>query len=142
TAVDPGQVVAYSALVAPILEDRCLSCHGPDRTSGGLRLDTPDRIRAGGSSGLVITAGQAAASELIRRIWLPATHEDAMPPKGRPPMTVAEANLLRWWVDQGAPFDRTLADLDIDEDVKATIEARVGTLLTGMAVTLTLDAPP
>jgi uncharacterized membrane protein len=140
--VQPGQVVVYTALVAPILSDRCVSCHGPDNESGGLRLDTPDHIRAGGSTGRVIAAGQAASSELLRRIWLPVTHEDAMPPRGRQPITVAEASLLRWWVDSGASFDRTLADLDIDDEVRPAIEARVGTLLTGAAAVLAMDVPP
>jgi uncharacterized membrane protein len=138
----PQQIVAYTALVAPILDDRCVSCHGPDKTSGGLRLDTPAHIRAGGSSGTVLTAGQATSSDLIRRIWLPVTHRDVMPPKERPPITVAEASLLRWWVDQGASFEQTLADMEIADDVKPAIEERVGVLPLGGPAILALDVPP
>jgi mono/diheme cytochrome c family protein len=140
-AIDPRQVVAYTALVAPILEARCGACHGPDRSSGGLRLDTPEHIRAGGSSGQVVVAGRAAGSELVRRLWLPPTDPDAMPPKGRPPISVAEASLLRWWVEQGASYEQTLADLEIDDEVRPAIEARVGTLSMGGAAILALDVP-
>ncbi|MCC7042655.1 MAG: ribonuclease inhibitor [Acidobacteria bacterium] len=141
-SIDPRQVVAYTALVAPILQDRCGACHGPDQSSGGLRLDTPEHIRAGGSSGQVVIAGQAAGSELVRRLWLPLTDPDAMPPKGRPPISVADANLLRWWVAKGASYEQTLADLEIDDEVKPAIEARVGTLSMGGAAILALDVPP
>ena len=140
--VDPKQVVVYTALVAPIFADRCVSCHGPDQTGGGLRLDTPDQIRSGGSSGSVVTGGQAGASELIRRLWLPVSHPDVMPPKGRQPITVSEAGVLRWWVDSGASFDQTLADLNVDDEVRPAIEASVGSVLTGGATILALDVPP
>jgi uncharacterized membrane protein len=138
----PEQVVTYHAVVAPILEARCNSCHGPDKMSGGLRLDTPEHIRKGGSSGAVLTDGQALRSELIRRIWLPVSHRDVMPPKERPPITVAEANVLCWWVDAGASFDATLADVEIAEEVLPAIEARVGVLALGGPAVLALDSPP
>jgi hypothetical protein len=128
--------------VAPILDARCVSCHGPDKVSGGLRLDTPEHIQAGGSSGRVVLPGRAADSDLVRRIWLPVTHRDVMPPKARAPITVAEASLLRWWIDQGAAFDRALADLEIAAEVKPAIEARVGPLPIGGPAILPLDVPP
>lgn len=140
--VRPREVVAYSVLVAPILETHCTACHGPDKASGGLRLDGPDHIRAGGSGGAVLTPGQAMRSELVRRVWLPPSHRDVMPPKGRPALAAADANVLRWWVENGASFEASLADVEVTDDVRPAIEARVGTLPRSGPAVLALDAPP
>ena len=77
---------------------RCVSCHGPDSAQGGLRLDSADAIARGGDSGLVLAAGHPDRSELLRRIRLPPSHKDAMPPRGRRPVTASESALLAWWV--------------------------------------------
>src|SRR5690348_4709625 len=67
--------------VLPILSDKCFHCHGPDARArkANLRFDTREgafRLRKGKA---VLVSGDAAASELVRRI----TSEDAderMPP--------------------------------------------------------------
>jgi uncharacterized membrane protein len=127
----PDQAVAYSTIVQPILTRRCVNCHGSDRAEGKLRLDTLDGIRKGGEDGPVIIAGRAAESEIIRRIWLPPSHKDAMPPGGRQSLTVSEAALIRWWVDQGAPGDKKLGELEITVEVEPAIEAAVGVVTRG-----------
>jgi len=127
----PEQAIAYSTLVQPVLQSRCVKCHGESRTEGKLRLDTPKGIRKGGSDGPVIVPGRAADSEIVRRVWLPPSHKDAMPPRGSQPLPASEAALIRWWVEQGAPFDRKLSELEITADVEPAIEAVVGTLSRG-----------
>jgi uncharacterized membrane protein len=121
----------YESLAAPILQERCVTCHGPAKAEGGLRLDTPEGIAKGGDDGPAIVAGRAASSELVRRIWLPPSHEDAMPPGGHRPLAPAEASLLRWWIDQGARVDQTLADAEIGPDITPVIEALVGPINRG-----------
>ena len=37
--------------VKPLLNLRCVSCHGPDKAEGGLRLDTREAALKGGDSG-------------------------------------------------------------------------------------------
>jgi len=127
----PEERLAYAALVQPMLRDRCVACHGEAKAQGGLRLDSPAGLRKGGEHGPVLVAGRAAASELMRRIWLPASHRDAMPAGGRPPVSASEGALLRWWIDQGASFDAKLGDLEVGRDVRDAIEASVGKLAPG-----------
>ena len=93
--VDRNATPVFATLVAPTLQSRCAGCHGQARQSGGLRLDSVEAIRKGGDGGAVIVAGQAAASEMVRRIWLPASDKKVMPPKGHPSPTHAEGALLR-----------------------------------------------
>jgi hypothetical protein len=127
----PEERLAYTALVQPILRARCVACHGAVKAQGGLRLDSPEGIRKGGEHGPVLLAGHATASEMMRRIWLPALHPAAMPAGGGRPVTAAEGALLRWWIDQGASFDARLRDLEVSRDVRTTIEATLGKLAPG-----------
>ncbi len=140
--VQPSEVKVYDALVAPVLAEHCVDCHGPSKANGELRLDTPDQIRKGGRTGTSLVAGQAAASDLITRLWLPASHPDVMPPRGRPAMPVADASLLRWWVDQGASFEASLADVELIAEVTPAIQARVGDLTLGGPELLAVDPGP
>jgi len=130
-AAAPEQTQVYTGIVQPILAANCVSCHGPDKAEGKLRLDTIDGIRKGGEDGAVIVAGRGASSELIRRIWLPATHKDAMPPGGRRPVSPADATLLRWWIDRGAPADKTIADLEVAAEMQPILEALLGPMSLG-----------
>src|SRR5262249_15490881 len=52
--------------VAPLLRDKCHSCHGPNQQMGGLRLDNKADALKGGNSGVVIKPGDSANSRLIR----------------------------------------------------------------------------
>ena len=127
----PDRILLYADLVAPVLETQCVSCHGPAKVEGGLRLDTAEGITKGGDDGPVIAAGRLESSELLRRIFLPRSHEDAMPPKGHRALSPADAALIRWWVDSGARFDLTLEDAEIAPEVLPVIEALAGPIQRG-----------
>lgn len=116
----------YRHLVQPVLQARCVSCHGPDQQKGELRLDSPEAILKGGDSGPAAVAGQSAESEMIRRIWLPEGHEDAMPPRGRKPLTVLEAELIRWWIDEGASPTKTVTETTPPPGIQALLEQLAG----------------
>jgi len=138
----PADVKVYAELVAPVLNARCGTCHGAESPRGELRLDTPEGLRKGGHSGPAFVAGRAVSSEIVRRVWLPASHKDAMPPGGRRSLTAAEASLLRWWIDQGASFDATLADVELDPQLRPAVEAMVGRLQPGAPAILAVKVPP
>jgi uncharacterized membrane protein len=127
-AVD--QAVVYASLIEPVLRARCVQCHGAAKTEGELRLDGPDGLRKGGKSGPAFVAGQAVKSEMVRRIWLPASHKDVMPPRGQRALTPAEASLIRWWIERGAKFDQKVidaeAEAEIPPDVRPAIEEIIG----------------
>ena len=99
------RALVYASLVEPVLQAHCVSCHGAARAEGGLRLDSPEALMKGGENGPVVAPGRADRSEIVRRLWLPASHADAMPPSGQRPLAPAEAALVRWWIDRGARFD-------------------------------------
>ena len=109
---DPAQTSTYAALIAPVLNSRCVACHGDTRARGGLRLDTPEYIMEGGDEGPPVVPGRPEDSELISRVWLPLYADGHMPPEGSPQVSVAEAELIRWWIESGASFDELLPDAE------------------------------
>ena len=112
---------AYTDLVQPILHDHCYRCHSADKQKGGLRLDGPDFITKGGKDGKIILPGQAAGSELIKRLLLPLEDDHHMAPKGKPQFTKDEVALLTWWVNAGAPFDKKVGQLAQDSSIKRVL---------------------
>jgi hypothetical protein len=97
----------YEELIKPALATSCLSCHGMDKAKGGLRLDTFDFAMKGGTDGPVIVSGDPDKSELLRRVHLPVTDENHMPPKGKIPLTDTQIALLTWWIKAGVPEKQT-----------------------------------
>jgi mono/diheme cytochrome c family protein len=97
----PRQAVDFAREVYPLLRSACFECHGPNKRRGGLRLDVRAAALAGGDGGKVIAPGQAGKSELLRRLLLPRGSKGAMPAGGEP-LTRAQTDLVRDWIDQGA----------------------------------------
>ena len=94
----------YEQRIAPILSERCVSCHGTEKQKGKLQLHTPEAIQKGGLDGAVIVPGKPAQSELVRRLRLPLADEDHMPPKERPQPKSDEIEALASWIASGASF--------------------------------------
>ena len=124
--VELAQLAVFPAAIQPILSQDCVSCHGPAKTKGALRLDTFDGLMKGGKSGPALIAGKAAESELIKRVHLPATDDDHMPPDGKPQPTPEELTLLQWWIDSGASADKKVADLKPSPRVTQLLAAKCG----------------
>lgn len=104
--------VDFARDVLPILQDRCFRCHQEPgrnargrmtRPKGQLRLDGRYWIEKGGATGPALVPGDPAKSLLASLVALPAGDEDRMPAKGDP-LSPAEIDVIRRWVDGGADF--------------------------------------
>lgn len=94
--------VDFAKQVAPILVERCLECHGAKEHKGDLRLHLrAELFPEGRESEWLVVPGKPEASELVRRIGLPASDEEVMPNKGQP-LTKAQQDVLVQWVAAGA----------------------------------------
>jgi hypothetical protein len=80
---DIEQAVVFHDLVQPVLEAKCYNCHSSSKQKGKLRLDSPEFILKGGKHSEILLAGNAANSELYKRLLLPEEDDDRMPPKGK-----------------------------------------------------------
>lgn len=79
----------------------------------------------GGENGPLFVAGDAANSQMIEKLQLPEDHDDHMPPKGKPQLSPDQIELLIWWVNQGAPFEKKVAELSVPQDVQSILETLV-----------------
>lgn len=123
---DPAQALVFSDVIHPILQQRCASCHGATKHNGDLRLDTLVELMRGGKTGPVFKAGDAHASLMMKRIWLPLEAKEHMPPKGKPQLTEDEAELLGWWIDAGGPVDQRIAELNVPSLTMELISSQLG----------------
>jgi uncharacterized membrane protein len=124
--VEIAQLPAFSGIVRPVLQQNCFSCHGPEKSKGRLRLDSLEAVTKGGKSGPVIVAGKAAESELMKRMRLPVTDDDHMPPNGKPQPSSDELALVQWWIDAGAPGDKKVGELKPSARINQILAARFG----------------
>jgi hypothetical protein len=90
--------VSFANEVLPILENRCVNCHGGEETNEGLVLKTYADLLAGSDNGPVIVPGNSAESYLVELITA-----GKMPKRG-PRLLPAEVRLISEWIDAGA-FD-------------------------------------
>ncbi len=77
----------FSAAVLPVFENSCVSCHGPEKSKGDLRVDSFAALSKGGENGPVVVPGKPADSKLMKRLLLPLEDEEHMPPEGKPQLT-------------------------------------------------------
>lgn len=100
--------VRYSRDIRRLLSDRCFQCHGPDAGTreADLRLDEPTSALAARADGAAIVPGDPDASLLWKRI---NSHDadEVMPPTSanKRPLSEAEKQLLRSWIEQGAEYE-------------------------------------
>jgi len=91
-----GATVSFANDVLPIIESRCINCHGRERVEKDLNLKTYTDMMAGSENGPVVTAGDAAHSKLVELIT-----NQKMPKRG-PKLTPPQVELITEWVNQGA----------------------------------------
>lgn len=101
---DDRERVDFTRDVKPILDARCIECHGLDKAKAGLRLDAREPAFAGSYGGetKVIVPGDAARSVLVQR--LVTTNEDERMPAGAAPLSPAQIDTLKRWIDEGATW--------------------------------------
>jgi hypothetical protein len=94
--------------VAPILERRCVHCHGGPTPKGDLSLRTAAAARKGGATGPAVVPGKPEESVLLDMI---AGDPPEMPQKDKP-LSEKEVALIRSWIERGAtwPAELTLND--------------------------------
>ncbi|MFY7875279.1 MAG: DUF1549 domain-containing protein, partial [Pirellula sp.] len=89
----------FESKIRPLLNARCIECHGEAAQEGGLRLDTRNAWEQGGESGPAIRQGKPEDSLLIKAVHY--TDKDLkMPPDKQ--LSTDEVALLSTWIRQGA----------------------------------------
>ncbi|GGD49856.1 hypothetical protein GCM10011514_12550 [Emticicia aquatilis] len=115
---NPTEAQVYTDIVKPIFKQKCEQCHNATKMKGDLRMDDVKLFIKGGKHGVIFKANDVQGSEFIKRILLPESDDDHMPPKGKTQITEDELTILKWWIEQGASFDKKVSQLSITNEVK------------------------
>lgn len=103
-----AEPLVYERDVRPIFRDKCFSCHGPEASKAGLRLDRPADLQRGGESGKVVVGGQIDESYLWELV-----DGEQMPPADQTPLSAEQRALIRRWIEQGARFATPVAKEEV-----------------------------
>lgn len=108
-----SQQVSFNKDVQPILTTSCLPCHdggGEGSTKSGFNVSNYDTLMKGTKYGPVIVAGDSVSSTLYRlidhradpKIQMPPHHEESLAQGRMEPLTAAQIDSIKLWIDQGA----------------------------------------
>ena len=112
-AVD-DQAAVFSKQVLPLLRTRCITCHGPEKQEGGLRLDSLDAAIKGGDQGSAIVPGDAENSLFVKAITF-ADPDLQMPPKQK--LSDKEIAVLKQWIQGGAAWPAESSEVGSGEQM-------------------------
>lgn len=121
TVTNPDSAMLYSEIVEPILAEKCWSCHSSKKVKGGLRMDSPEKLFAGGEHGKVVLANKAGSSEMYERLLLPKENDKHMPPDGRDQLSKQEIKVIEWWINSGAGLDKRVFELNPNSEIKGVL---------------------
>ncbi|HZT79790.1 MAG TPA: c-type cytochrome domain-containing protein [Gemmataceae bacterium] len=100
---EPDQV-SYYRDIRPLFVVHCQGCHQPAKPQGGYVMTShADLLKKGDSAKPSVVAGKPEQSHLIEQIT-PQGGKAAMP-KGKPPLSARDINLIKKWIAQGARDD-------------------------------------
>ena len=97
--------VSYSAEIKPILVANCQSCHergGSGYEASGFSMANYDDLMKGTKFGPMVIPGDSEGSNLIVLMEGRADPSIAMPHGDAEPVSKAEIDTIRRWIDQGA----------------------------------------
>ena len=101
SAVAAESSIDFDRDVRPILSAKCFACHGPDgeNREAELRFDTPAGYQR------VVSPGNTADSELIRRVRAVDPDQRMPPVDSGPPLSADQLQVLHDWIAAGAPWN-------------------------------------
>ena len=118
--LSPAQKADYAQVVQPLFDAHCVSCHGPKKEKGKLRLDSLEATLKGGKNP-TFTLGRPNSSMLLARVFLERGAGDVMPPKAERPLTEKQKEALYTFIE-GQPIPADLAKA-ANTDTQAALAA-------------------
>jgi len=114
SAAGAWAAVDFETEIRPLLQERCIECHGAKKVKANLRLDAKPYALKGGESGPAFVGGDPAKSPLLERISS-SDADQRMPPKGAP-LTPTQVAKFRQWIAEGARWPENATDRAAQRD--------------------------
>src|ERR1051325_9775982 len=96
-----NRTVDFAQEIRPIFASSCVTCHGPEKQKGGLRLDLKEAaLRGGDNYAPAIHPGKSGESPLIH--FVAGLVDDMVMPQKSERLSAEQMRLLRGWIDKGA----------------------------------------
>ena len=95
----------FGQFVNPILQEKCKSCHNPQKAKGGLDITSIEKIKKGGKNGPLWVGLDTLNSHILKSAALDIEDKKHMPPKGKPQLTASELLTIKNWIAEGASYD-------------------------------------
>jgi mono/diheme cytochrome c family protein len=111
----PAPMPSFQGDIRPLVQAKCLRCHGEKALKGDLDLRTEMGIRKGGETGPVIIAGKPDDSLLFEKV-----QSGTMPPGKKDRLSEAEVEIIRRWIAGGAKFDAGQGGKDTTAEAAVT----------------------
>lgn len=101
-----SQQVDFARDIQPILNAKCLECHGGVKAAGDLSFVYENRVinYEADTGAVVVVPGKPNESELFRRISSKDDFEVMPQPAAHPPLSAEQVGLIRKWIEQGAKW--------------------------------------
>ena len=100
---EPNKQIDFNAEIKPIINKKCISCHGGVKKTAGFSLLFEKEALADTDEGSpAIIPGDSKNSRLIRRLH--ETDPELRMPYQKPKLSQNEIDLLTKWIDQGAKW--------------------------------------
>lgn len=112
----------YANIIHPILESKCLNCHGPKKQKSGLRMDTYAGLLDGGEETDCLVPGNIEKSGMTAYLHLPLDDDLHMPPEGKKQLTKEEIQILEWWVKIGAPEKAKRSEVEVTPAIATALD--------------------
>ncbi len=97
--IEPSKIVDFARDIAPVLQDKCVSCHEGEKAKNGFIISDRDALLG------FVEPGDAAASSLWTDYLAQPSRDKltdslVMPPDG--PLNASQLAIFKLWMDEGA----------------------------------------
>ncbi len=107
--------LVYAHVVQPILEEKCVSCHNPQKAKGELIMTTTELFAKGGKNGTPWDTTKADLGLLLKMAHLPLDDKKHMPPRGKVQLSDDEIQVLESWIRRGSSFTAKVVEFPSDD---------------------------
>jgi mono/diheme cytochrome c family protein len=108
TAFASDGVPTFQDGLKPLIDAKCIRCHGDKVHKADLDLRTLDAIMKGGESGAIVIPGKPDKSLLFEKV-----HKGEMPPSKKDQLSETEIETIKRWIAEGV-------EADLKKSAKAT----------------------